>query len=189
MSIVLPLQNIRILDFQHIFKSSVETQLLNDLHEFNLIKDNKVNIKHKEVKRLFYHHTIYGLCENILKLKCKQRVVVYYCQIIPPGKHLPTHINIQDLQEFFNSLILKIIKMLPIKFLVGDRSFNIIKQDMNHDSGKAADISGMAQSTVDNFDISKYTFTKARYFAKRYGLNYLSTNYFNKIKNKQLIMI
>ena len=189
MSIVLPIQNIRILDFTHIITSSVETNLLNDLHEYNLIKDDKLNIKNKEVKRLCYHHIIHGLCEYVLKVKSKQRIIIHYCEIIPPTKHLQQYVNTYELQQFFNSLIIKIIKMLPIKFLILDDSFNSIKREIKHDQGRAADVSRKAESIVDSFDISKYTFTKARYFAKRYGLNYLSTNYFNKIKSRQLIMM
>ena len=45
------------------------------------------------------------------------------------------------------------------------------------------------KSIINNFDVSKYTFTKARYFANRYGLTFLSNDFFKKICNRQLIFL
>ena len=78
--------------------------------------------------------------------------------------------------------------MLPIKFLYTDSKFSTIRNDIRKNNGDTADIINGAKSAIDNFDISKYTFTKARCFAKRYGLLYMSNNFFQQIKNKQLIM-
>ena len=78
--------------------------------------------------------------------------------------------------------------MLPIKFLYTTESFSTMRNDIRKKNGNSADIINSAKSAINGFDISKYTFTKARCFAKRYGLIYMSNNFFQQIKNKQLIM-
>ena len=55
-------------DFSDIFKSQIETNILNDLDSYKLIKDNKININNRDVKRLLYHHIIHGLCEHVLSI-------------------------------------------------------------------------------------------------------------------------
>ena len=188
MYIILPLQNIRIIDFSAIIIRNVETGLINDIDSFNLIKDGKINIKNKEVKRLLYHHIIFGLCEYILNIKSKQKVVVHYSALITPTKELENYINFIDLQSFLNSLIKKIKTMLPIKFLITDDTFKHLKHEFKHGNGIKIDLTAQAKHAVDKFDITKFNFNKARYFAKRYKLNYLSNNYFKQIKSKQLIL-
>ena len=188
MHIILPLHNIRIIDFSAIFAKHVETNLINDLDSFNLIKDNIINIKNKEVKRLLYHHTIIGLCEYILEVKSKQKVIIHHSTLLSNTKELKTYIEHNELQDFLNSLIKKIQSMLPIKFLITDESFKILKREFKSGNGTKMDLISQAKYIVDKFDISKFNFNKARYFAKRYKLNYLSNNYFKKINSKQLIL-
>jgi len=190
MQLTFPIHNIKIIDFRQILIKHVEDKVLNDLNDYNLIKNNQINIKNKEVKRFIYHHTIFELCEYILKLKSKQRIVIFYSPLIPPAIQLLNFTSSVELQDFFNSFVLKINKMLPIRILFDDTtSFNTLKREIKHDEGLSTDLGMRAKLLVDNFDISKFTFTKARYFAKRYGLTYLSGKYFQKIKNKQLILM
>ena len=50
------------------------------------------------------------------------------------------------------------------------------------------DILNNAKNILTEYDISRYTFTAARSFGKRYGLEYLSNNFFQKVKTKQLLL-
>ena len=188
MHVILPLHNIKIIDFTHIIKTNIETPLINDLNEFGLIVDGQINLKNREVKRLIYHHTIFGLCEYILELKSRQKVVIHYSNLIPCTTQLNDYIPTDQIMSFYNKFIVKITKILPIKILINDYSFKSIKREIKNGNGCSKDIVSQTQLIVDKLDISKFTFTKARYFAKRYGLNYLSNNFFQKIKNKQLIL-
>lgn len=188
MHLILPLHNIKLVDFSYIVRTRIETALLNDLESYGLIYDEKINIKNKDVKRLVYHHVIYELCEHILAIKGGQRVVIHYCNTIPPTKETTSFVNLEELQEFFNNFVNRLRQMLPIKILSTNTSFKLLKQDIKTGGGECHEIISQAQYIVDKFDASRYTFTKARYFAKKYGLNYLSNNYFKKIRSKQLIM-
>tara|TARA_R110002050_G_scaffold6130_7_gene25982 strand:+ start:11099 stop:11665 length:567 start_codon:yes stop_codon:yes gene_type:complete len=187
MTIALPLHNIRIINFDAIFKSYIQTDLLNELHEFGLIKDDSINIKHKDVKRLLYHHIIHGLCEHILALKCKERVVIFhYVNALPPGE-LRMYVDHDEYRDFINKFILRLTKMLPVKFIFGNSSFNSTKQGIKN-TGEHAELVNTAKHIIDKFNIGKYNFNKIRYFAKKYGLQFLSNNFFKKVCNKQLIM-
>jgi|TARA_Y100000310_G_C20580384_1_gene762679 hypothetical protein len=188
MIINVPLHNLKLIDFSGILKHHVEAELINQLDEYKLIKDNTVNIRNKHVKRLMYHYILKGLCDYVLSVKGENKIVIVYSETIVPTYQLNNYIDTLELQTFFNKLILKIIKMLPIKFLYTDSKFSTIRNDIRKNNGDTADIINGAKSAIDNFDISKYTFTKARCFAKRYGLLYMSNNFFQQIKNKQLIM-
>ena len=75
MIIKIPLHGIKLIDFSGIFKGHIETELINQLGEFNLIKDNVVNIRNTHTKRLMYHHIIKGLCDYVLSLKGKDKKI------------------------------------------------------------------------------------------------------------------
>ena len=187
MTINVPLHNIRLIDFSGILKRHVEAELIDQLDEFKLIKDNTVNIRNKHVKRLMYHYILKGLCDYVLSVKGKNKIVIVYNENILPTSQLNGYVDTLELQTFLNKFVLKIIKMLPIKFLYTDTNFSTIRNDILKKNGNSADTINGAKSAIDSFDISKYTFTKARYFAKRYGLISMSNNFFQQIKNKQLI--
>ena len=189
MTISVPIHNLKLINFAGIFAKNIEGPLLDDLEKHNLIKNDKINIKSPTVKRFIYHHTIYGLCQYILNIKSKEKVIIMHCQLISPTKQMRDFVSEPELSDFFNKFIYKIIKMLPIKFLITDTTFDLARKNIKHDQGECKNIINSAKSIINNFDVSKYTFTKARYFANRYGLTFLSNDFFKKICNRQLIFM
>ena len=188
MIIKIPLHGIKLIDFSGIFTGHIETELINQLGELNLIKDDAVNIRNTHVKRLMYHHVIKGLCDYVLSLKGKDKILIVYSDKGDITGDLSLLMEDNELQLFMDKFIPRIIKMLPIKFMCTDITFKEMRSKIRKNNGDCADIVNNAKGVVNNFDISSYTFTKARYFAKRYGLTYLSNNFFQQIRNKQLIM-
>ncbi len=187
MNITIPIHNIRIIDFNTIFIKHIEPNILNDLHDYGLINNGQFNIKNKDVKKLMYHHIIYGLCDYLLHIKGKHRVVIYYCHTVHPMGDLVDYTNFIDFQIFLNKFILKLIKMLPIKFMYEDITFNVLKRNIK-DSGSHTELINSAKNIIEMFDISTYTFSKIRYFAKRYELDFLCNDFFQKVRSKQLIL-
>ena len=188
MNIILPLDNLRLVDFNKIFKKYIETDILNDLDEYKLIKADKVNIKNKDVKKIMYHHIIHGLCEYILSVKGKEHVVIIYNTDASLTNYLQDYVDRTDLLDFLNKFVSKLGKMLPIRILCEPIDFITLRKDIKSNNGECKDVINKAKCVSDNFDISKYTFAKLRYFTKKYELEYLSNNYFQKVKNKQLIL-
>ena len=189
MTIKIPNHNLKLISFGGIFKKVIETPLLNDLERHNLIKKGRINIKSPSVKRFIYHHTIYGLCEYVLSLKGKEKIVIVHCEMLSPVRQLRDFVDEEELQAFFNGFIIKIVKMFPIKFLITDITFSLITKGIRLGGGESRNTINSAKSIINGFDITKYTFSKARYFANRYGLTFLSNNYFKKVCNKQLIFM
>ena len=89
--------------------------------------------------------------------------------------------------KFFNSIIKKIQNILPLKILVAETTFNMLRVDIRNKNGNSTEAINEALNIIEKVNISRYTFAKARGFAKRYGLEYLSNDFFQEIKNKQLI--
>ncbi len=187
MSINLPIHNIRILDFNTIFTKYIEPNVLNDLHDYGLIKNDRINVKNKDVKKIMYHHIIYGLCDYVLRIRGKHRIVIYYCYRVIPGKDLVHYTDFNHVQTFLNKFVLKLIKMLPIKFMYEDVTFSVLRNSIKND-GSHAELINSANDIIENFDVSTYTFSKIRYFVKRYELHFLSNTFFQKLHNKQLIL-
>ena len=184
--LTLPLHNLKLVDFSDIFKSQIETNILNDLDSYKLIKDDKININNKDVKRLLYHHIIHGLCEHVLSIKEEEKIVIVYSTITEPTAHL--HECTSDFMVFLNKFIDRVSKMLPIHILHVESNFDVIEDIMEMQGGECTEIINKAKSLADTFDPGSFTFTKARYFAKKYGLEYLSNNFFKQIQSKHLIL-
>lgn len=188
MKLKIPAHNLQIIDFSGIIKNNVECKLLNDLDSFGLIKGGQINLKNKDVKRLMYHHIIYELCVHVLSIKGKERVIVHYSTLVSPTCALNKFTNCEESLDFFNKFVLKLIKMLPIKFVYTPITFDEFKSALKNKRGTYYEVINQAKDILDNYDTSRYTFTKARAFGKRYGLEYLTNNFFKKIKVKQLIL-
>ena len=187
MTLSVPNRNLKLISFTHIFRKDIEGILLDDLNKSGLIKDDHINVKNKYVKRYMYHHIIKGLCEHVLAVKGKERIIIIYSNLVSPTSQLAEYISHQDSLKFFTTVIKKIQNILPLKILVSDTTFNIIRADIKNKNGNSVETINAALSIIDKVNISRYTFAKARGFAKRYGLEYLSNNFFQQIKNKQLI--
>lgn len=185
--LTLPRHNLKLIDYAEIFKTKIETPLLNDLESYELIKEDVVNLKNKDVKRLLYHHIIHELCEYVLSVKGNDKIVIVYSTTSGHTKHLHRYIEESTLLEFSNKFINRISKMLPIKIMQIQTTFKNVNDVMELKTGECYEIINCAVMLSENFDTGSFSFNKARYFAKKYGLDFLSNNYFKKIKNKQLI--
>ena len=184
--LTLPRHNLKLINFSEIFQLQIESDILNDLDSYKLIKDSVVNIKSPAVKRLFYHHIIHGLCEHVLSIKEEEKIVVVYSTATGPGDHIHEYIQTEPLMNFLTKFIKRISKMLPIKILIVDSDISAIDDIMNLQTGECREIINNAKELSESFDVGSFTFSKARYFAKQYGLEFLSNNYFKQIKSKQL---
>ena len=187
--LILPVHNLKLVEFSKIFKDDIETNILNELDSCGLIKDDCINIKNKDVKRLFYHHIIHGLCEHVLSVKGEEKIVIVYSTKSTSTNQLHEYISESDLTNFLNPFTDKLTAMLPIKILREEYTVDAVEDIMDFSSGECYEIINRARSLAEDFDVSKFTFTKARYFAKRYGLEFLSNNYFQQILKKQLILM
>ena len=179
---------IAVLDFNTIFNKHIETDLLNDLEKFGLINDGRFNIKNMHTKKLFYHHIINGLANFFLNTKIKHKSIIFYNKLVPTGEQLIHMCDLEELQSFFNKTILKISKLLPLKWYFSAHTFTELVDTVKKNTGDSHDLVNRIRFTLDGYDTSRFTYAKARTFADRHGLQFLTKNFFKKIYSKQLIL-
>ena len=182
------LHRITVLDFNGIFNKYIEPDLIADLDRFGLVHDGRFNIKDKNVKRFFYHHLIDGISKFFLENKIKNRSIILYTKLAPAGHQIHQMCDVPMLQMFLDRTIAKISKILPLKWYVADTTFGQLTHCIKGDGGDSSDLINRLRFTMDKYDTSKFTYTKARSFAKRHGLDFLTSNFFKKIYSKQLIL-
>ena len=180
--------NVTVLDFNSIFNKHIETNLINDLDKFGLIKDGKFNISKRDVKKFFYHHIIYGLSTFFLESKIKNKCIIFYTNLLPIGKDISHMTNNEDLQVFLNKTVIKISKLLPLRWYFADSTFDILTGIIKKNTGDSSDLIYRIKHAVDQRDSSMFTYTKAKVFAARYDLTFLTNNFFKKVYAKQLIL-
>ncbi len=62
-----------IIDFNELLINNIQPQIINSLHEFNLL-DKSIN--NLQVKKFIYHYTIYNICQKLLN--CKSKSIIYF---------------------------------------------------------------------------------------------------------------
>lgn len=175
--------NLHIVNFSYIFEHCIEQELINDLHRHALI-DSPCDAV---IKKLFQHHIIYRLCQYILKLKSKERVVVHVDTESVYAGELTRYLSIEQIQENMVSVIKTIKNILPIKLYFSSVSLEYLNN--NKEQGAAIEAVGRMKGMLYNSGRESVTLEKCRKFAKKQGLYFLDNHFFNDLKSKQLLLI
>jgi hypothetical protein len=77
--------------------------------------------------------------------------------------------------------------MLPIKVVISQKSLIFFNELFNKNDGRAVGTVIKIRSAISKFKIEDFTFSKVKKFALKYELNFLSRDYFNNFKTKQLL--
>ena len=168
-------QNLCVCNFNKFF-SHYEGLIVNSLYDYSLLSPN-YTLKNKDVKKVFYHHLIkLILDEFIWSNKSTNKLVM----VFNTGSHLHgvarEYFGEKELIAFLEKFIIKLEKMLPVRFVI---------------LTKTLDENNMINECLRKIrQVSKkdYTFQKIKLFAKRYELTFLSDNYLNSIRTKQVLI-
>ena len=187
MRLSLPEYNIVLIDFQDIHKK-YEKDLLDDIHNYQLM-DSLVEsqFSNKDIKKLLFHHTIKNCVEYINKVNSKNKVVLYFNNTQFYESEILKYIDEKDYLKLLTNLLIKIRNLLPIKTVISHRSLMFFKELIKNDDGRAKGTVLKIYSTLQKFKIENFTFARVKKFAKKYDLTFLSNEYFNNIKTKQLL--
>jgi len=174
-------ENMVLINFNFIFKQ-IEVDFINDLTEYNLIKDYKINFSKKDIKKLFYHHVIFGICEEIKNSPKHKKVL-----IIPPELKECEIFNYCDYDDF-NKILLKLLQMLEkcLPFLIHFTSNDIFIAEIT-DSGESIEFINILSAMIDKKESKTFTFERLKSFSKKWELTFLSKTYFNDVKTKLLL--
>ena len=83
--------------------------------------------------------------------------------------------------------MVKLRHVLPVKVVISLRSLAYFKELIQKNDGRANGTVLKIYSTISKFKIESFTFEKVKKLATKYELTFLSNDYFDNIKTKQMI--
>tara|TARA_Y100000310_G_C20046271_1_gene518480 strand:- start:149 stop:457 length:309 start_codon:yes stop_codon:yes gene_type:complete len=98
------------------------------------------------------------------------------------------HVNINEGQQFIYATLRKFANLLPINVWESPYSIKMIDKILQSTGGERIELEYHLNKFTDTRKKSLYSFNKIQKFGKRYGLQFLTKNFFEKIENKQLII-
>ena len=176
--------NLLLINFKKPF-AEIETKFLNDCTEFGLLKNKKINYRNKDTKRILQHHVIHEICNEVLR-HTKYKSVIFYRPFQKDDIfEILQYSNLKDLNKQLLLIVTKIKKLLPIQTAVFDKeiSFHGLKEKLNKKDGETVDLVNKILCQMVPTNLS---FAKIKKWTKKEGLTFLSENYFNQLKTKQL---
>ena len=172
-----------IIDFNELLINDIQNQIINSLHEFNLL-DKSIN--NLQVKKFSYHYTIYSICEKLLEGKTKS--IIYFNNTQLEDCELTKYFKESDILNFFTNFLRKVDKILPLKIFISKYSILYLDHLIDINDGKAQTTINSMTSKINSMDISKYTFSDVKKFTRRYELTFLNKDYFNRLSTKLLLI-
>lgn len=166
---------------------------IDELLELGLIEleNTLINFKNVNVRRVFQHHIIHQVCEEIIHNKSEGIKVIYYSLPLSGeslylgdmGEYEP-----RLLENLLTNVLGDMVRHFPIIFYSGGRTkirdfHGIISQS---DTGEAKYHLNTVLSVVNSFDATYYRYDKIRDITKRRKLSFLSEEYFSQFKSKKL---
>ena len=88
--------------------------------------------------------------------------------------------------NLLTKILIKIRSILPIKIVISSKSLEFFSHLLVIDDGRAKGTLIRIINTVNSFKVENFTFEKVKKFATKNGLNFLSGDYFNDMKTKQI---
>jgi len=188
-TIILPEKNICIIDFNDVFKS-IELGFLNDLYEYKLIKKDKIRLT-VDVKKLFYHHVIYNLCEYVVNAPSQYHKIIYTPLHIDEKFQICGMCDCSKLNKLFCALIKKLEKTLPV-LIIFEKSgldFKTLQDKCFCGTGEIVECLNFLELSCMRYENGLYNrnFSKIKDFTKKYELKFLNRNYFDNLKTKQIL--
>ena len=168
-------QNLYIINFNRFF-SHYENLIIESLCDYSLLSRN-YTLKNRDVKKIFYHHLTKTIVDEFIwSNKSPNKLVMIFNKNLYTNGITKDYFGEQELNEFLEKYIIKLEKMLPVKFV-------ITKNNIDEHTMVNACLSKIKQVSKKD-----YTFQKIKLFAKRYELTFLNDNYLNCVKTKQVLI-
>ena len=133
------------------------------------------------------HHVIHGVCEHVLNLKIKSKIIIFFCNNSILDTDTYDLYNNKQLNKVFNKLCKVFKSKLPIRWYESAYPLEYVKiclQDNKNDGIKIAD----ELLVLSNNDFSKFLFDKIKIYSKKMELNFLDKIYFNQLRSKMIMV-
>jgi|GEM_PF-6018964 len=179
--ILLNLENDLILiNFDNLL-AEIESNCLNDLHQAGLIINYQLDLSNSDSRKIIYHHVIYGICEEIHRLKSVHHKVVVFPPEISSNHEFLQFCSKDDFQNVLNSLTKRLQNLLPFVIY---RSEENLFGNIDITDGNIRDLLGILSRKCQIKDNKSFTYEKIKKFSDKFDLNFLSREYFESIKTK-----
>jgi len=177
--------NIHIINFSYIFNNYIEKDLLDDLYKYELLGEKK----DKTIKRLFFHHTIFNLCNYLLKNSGREKIVVFFDSNNVYDSNIAKYMSEEKVKKYLEMVVKKIKTILPIRLFHSTFTFDYFVFKFLKKDGIGKETLFKIKKVIDISDFNKFTFEKCKKFTKKEGLLFLDKHYFNTLKSKQLLLV
>ena len=183
MRLDLPEYNVTLIDYQQVHKS-FEQRLINELYNLQLL-DSLYDLP-SDCKKLILHFTIKETVDYLNSFKTNNKLLLYFNNTQFYDSEVLKYIDEPVYLKLITKMMLKIRTILPIKVVISSKSLEFFSHLLTIDDGRARGTLIRIIDTVNKFKVENFTFEKVKKFSKVNNLTFLSGEYFNNMKTKQI---
>ena len=178
-------EGLLLINFKKIF-ATIQTKVMDQCEDYGLIKNHKLNYHNSDIKRLVLHNTIHCVCEEVINHPSKNKKVIIFRPFTKDDTfEILDYSTLPEINKLIVTIINQIIKILPIQIVVlADKlSFHDLKEKL---TGKDGETVELIHKILCSLEPTNLSFLKAKAFAHKHKLKFLSRDYFDLLRTKQL---
>ena len=174
-----------LIDYRQIVLKA-EQHIIEDLHRYDLL--HSLNMRKTDTKKALYHHIIHGICEAVMNVNTKNKIIIYnnFSNI---SMELFKYSSRTQVINFINTLTRNVRSILPVKIYDNDEDYDIFVDRCKGSTAELRTRSNMINEFLKKQQNKRFDFENAKKFASKFELTYLSEQYFNNIKVKNLVFL
>ena len=173
--------NICVSDFINVCDSSL-IDICEDLDKYDLL-DN-ININKHDVKTVIFFHILKRVCDIVISNRAGR--CVFVCdtnKIMLCDFH--TRLEVGRDKSIITTMCKTFNRVLPSLFFLTADDTSCLYKDI--DCGESIDMIQSITNRLQSKSKKLFTFENVKRFVSKYGLTYISSSYFDKIKIKSLL--
>lgn len=174
-----------LLDYRQIIHHA-EQNIIEDLHRYDLL--HSLNMRKNDTKKALYHHIIHSMCEAVMSVNTNNKIIVYN-NLSNMSMELFKYSSRTQVINFIDTLTRKVRSILPVKIYDNDEDYDIFVDRCTSSSADLRTRANMINGFLMKQQNKRFDFQNAKKFADRFELTYLSEQYFNNIKVKNLMFL
>lgn len=181
----LPNVSFCLIDYRQIVLQA-EQHIIEDLHRYDLL--HSLNMRKTDTKKALYHHIIHGICESVINVNTNNKIIIYnnFSNI---SMELFKYSSRTQVINFINTLTRKVKNILPVKIYDNDEDYDIFVDRCKSSTAELRARSNLINEFLKKQQSKRFDFQNAKKFATQFELTYLSEQYFNNIKVKNLVFL
>ena len=182
-SLDLEIYNFNLINCNEIFKTASD-DIVDELYKFDLLEKSLSNTI---VKRIFFHYTIFHLCEAVLANNTGRKGVLFFNNTQLNDITLSKYFKEGDIIKTVCNVLNKMKSLLPVKVYISRYSLDYFYHLLESKQGKGHMLLNDMRNTTSK-DNDGFTFSRIKQYTKKYELTWLNEKYFNRLSTKFLLI-